>query len=314
MTAFGAEVDLDRLADFVGGALDGTPEADEVRHLVDSDARWASAYSALVVADSAVRDELGALGSRALQVPDEVVARLDAALAGETPTRSVLGPEPTGPGLRGSQAHSSHGPDRTGPGLRGSLHDLGQAREERRRRRHRWTVGLATAAAVIACGVVGVGAFRSIGGPFGGASDTAARNETSSSGAGPAAPGGSASLFVSGNDYNRDTLGQVGQAAAAAGAAEKGGSTPGDRAAGDVPQALERLRDPAARAMCLDAIVREYGGRVTLAEFARFEGAPALIVLVDGARAAAGRRWVVVVGPTCGLGGAIADERYHGPV
>jgi hypothetical protein len=80
---------------------------------------------------------------------------------------------------------------------------------------------------------------------------------------------------------------------------------------GAVPNPLQRLTDPAAQAACLNAITAEYGGRVSVVDFARFEGSPALVVVIDGARIAAGKRLVVVVGPTCGTGNAIADERYR---
>jgi len=53
---------------------------------------------------------------------------------------------------------------------------------------------------------------------------------------------------------------------------------------------------------------------VTTVDFARFEGQPVLVTVIDGTRVAGGRHLVVVVGPDCGLGGAIADERYRGTV
>lgn len=79
-----------------------------------------------------------------------------------------------------------------------------------------------------------------------------------------------------------------------------------------VPEELRRLQDPQARAACLNAVVGEYGGQVALVDYARFEGRPALVVIVDGTRLGAGKRLVVAVGPDCGIGGAIADELYRG--
>ena len=78
-----------------------------------------------------------------------------------------------------------------------------------------------------------------------------------------------------------------------------------------VPTELRRLQDPVARAACLNAVV-EYGGQVALVDYARFEGRPALVVIVDGTRLGAGKRLVIAVGPDCGIGGAIADELYRG--
>src|SRR5262249_21496326 len=69
-----------------------------------------------------------------------------------------------------------------------------------------------------------------------------------------------------------------------------------------------------ARAGCLNAIVREYGGRVALVDFARFEGRPALVVALDDAPLGGGKRLVVVVGPACGQGNAVTDERYRSTV
>ena len=127
MTAF-SDADLDRLADFVGGALDGTPEADDVRRLVSTDTVWAEAYASLVTAEAAVRDELGALGAQAPAVPADVQQRLEAALAAAV----------------------------TAPPADAPVVDLARAREARRQRRNRWTVGLAAAAALLVCGGIGV--------------------------------------------------------------------------------------------------------------------------------------------------------------
>jgi hypothetical protein len=80
-----------------------------------------------------------------------------------------------------------------------------------------------------------------------------------------------------------------------------------------VPDPLRRLADPDNRAACLKAILARYGGTATLLDYARYQGSPALIVLLDGASKAAGRKWVVAVGPDCGSGGAIADQRFSGP-
>jgi hypothetical protein len=79
-----------------------------------------------------------------------------------------------------------------------------------------------------------------------------------------------------------------------------------------VPAELRRLQDPVARAACLNAVVGEYGGQVALVDYARFQGQPALVVIVDGTRIGAGKRLVIAVGPDCGIGGAIADELYRG--
>ncbi|MEV6931523.1 hypothetical protein AB0M46_44505 [Dactylosporangium sp. NPDC051485] len=288
MTAF-SEADLDRLADFVGGALDGTPEADDVRHLVTTDTAWAEAYAALVAADATMRDELHALGAQAPAVPLEVQQRLDAAL-----TEAITAPPADAPVV-----------------------DLDRARQARRQRRGRWIAGLAAAAAVIVCGGVGVQVFRSFG--QGGAQSAAdlphvaaapdARSDSAAGG-----PGASGPVISSGRDYGRGTLGDLarggtGSTANLQGAEGAGtGTAPG---AASVTGPLSRLAGPAARGACLAAITREYGGQVSLVDYAAFEGQPALVVVLDGTRVGAGKRLVVAVGPNCGIGGAIADERYR---
>ncbi|WP_238009619.1 hypothetical protein KZZ52_60070 [Dactylosporangium sp. AC04546] len=302
MTAF-SDADLDRLADFVGGALDGTPEADDVRRLVSTDEAWAEAYAALVTADATVRDGLRSFGSEAAAVPLDVQQRLDAAL------RAAI----------------------TAPPADASVVDLARAREARKRRRQRWMVGLAAAAAVLVCGGVGVQVIRqqSLGGsdsastsglpPQNGPGEAATpanpqlNGGQAESGGTRAAVGGSA-IVVTGRDYAPDTVGQLAQSASAPASPldAKDGSANKTDLAGDVPDPLRRLGDPTARAACLTAITREYGGQVVLVDYARFQGQPALVVILDGTRVGAGKRLVVVVGPDCGIGNAIADERYRG--
>lgn len=303
MTAGGPEVDLDRLADFVGGALDGTPDADAVRHLIASDAGWADAYTALVSADEAVRGHLHALGSEAPAVPDDVLRRLDAALAAAAPPRLKLVPT---------------------------------ERDElaaRRNRRRRWTVGLATAAAVLVCGSVGVVVLQNAPSRQNSATSSADRAgglAAPPKAAAPQASGGTA-LYSTGRDYTPDSLRSLallgGLSAAGRSPAqmqEDNGSGPGNgagKAPGPleateptaIPSGLTPLGVPTTRAACLDVIVAEYGGRVVVVDYALFQGAPALVVLLDGASFAGGGRGVVVVGPRCGTGGAM-DERYKLPV
>ncbi|WP_432833493.1 hypothetical protein [Dactylosporangium sp. CA-092794] len=299
MTAF-SEADLDRLADFVGGALDGTPDADDVRHLVSTDTQWAEAYATLVAADAAVRDELHAFGAEALTVPPDVQQRLDAAL-----TAAI-----------------------SAPPADAAVVDLARAREARKRRRGRWVAGLAAAAAVVVCAGLGVQVLRQ-----GGASDSqstsagpkaaAAPSQNMEAGGPGAAAASDAPVISSGRDYAPGTLGDLSRPLMAADGKsssdlqQNGEAPPGTAAPRAQPGStgvtgpLARLAQPAARAACLSAITREYGGQVVLADYAAFEGQPALVVLLDGTRVGAGKRLVVVVGPDCGLGGAIADERYR---
>ncbi|MET7418001.1 hypothetical protein [Dactylosporangium sp. NPDC005555] len=301
MTMF-SDADFDLLADFVGGALDGTPEADDVRRRVSTDQSWAEAYAALVTAEVAVRDELTALGAEPMVVPADVEQRLNAALQA-----ALIAPQPNA-----------------------AVHDLARAREARRHRRQRWAIGLATAAAVLICGGFGVSL---VVGEQAGNKDAATSSadggngavapQLESNGSAGSANGSrtstraDAAVVASGQDYGPGTVGQVIQASPQAPAMVQDGSSDSttlSRSAkpGSVPEPLRRLLDPVARAACLSAVVREYGGQVALVDYARFEGQPALVVIVDGTRVGAGKRLVIVVGPDCGIGGAIADELYRG--
>ncbi|GAA3280258.1 hypothetical protein Dvina_53810 [Dactylosporangium vinaceum] len=290
MTAF-SEADLDQLADFVGGALDGTPEADHVRHLVSTEESWAEAYAMLVTADAATRDELHALGAEPAVVPPDVAQRLDAALAG-----AIVTPPTDGPVV-----------------------DLARAREARRRRRMRWTAGLAAAAAVLVCGGVGVQVLRDTATNSdkpSAAMPDAGRAEQQTDNAGGVVPaegsaGSGSAVTFSGRDYAPGTVGNLSGQAPQAQSESRNNLSGSAGAAASVPSPLARLADPAARAACLSAITKEYGGQVALVDYAAFQGQPALVVVVDGSRTAAGKRLVVVVGPDCGIGGAIADERYR---
>jgi hypothetical protein len=297
MTASGAPVDLDRLADFVGGALDGTPDADAVRHLITTDSGWAEAYTALMSADELVRGHLNALGSEFPAVPSDVGARLDAALAAAAPPRLKVVPQE-----------------------RDEL-------AERRARRRRWSVGLATAAAVLVCGSVGIAVLRNA--PYSSNSSTSSADQAGGAAAPPKAaapaPSGGPAIYSSGRDYTPDSLRSL-SLPSGLGAAGKspnalqndtGGQSGAGSGAGPlreseptaVPGPLARLGDPAARAACLNAIVAAYGGQVVVADYARFQGQPALVVLLDGASFAGGGRGAVVVGSQCGIGNT-TDERY----
>jgi hypothetical protein len=297
------EVDLDRLADYVGGALDGTPDAATVAQLVATDAGWMSAYEALLSAEAAVRTDLGVLAAEPVTIPDDVAARLDDAFAAEPPLA-----------------------DRRLTALPGGR-DGTKPRTTRRTSRRRWagTVGVAAAVLVFGAGLVSIAPHLNEGSgksatTAGGAQDNAA----STPGEPPAAGRGydvkAGGVRASGFDYDRDSLSALEAKSTAAGQpnAATEGTGPGALSAptapaidpSAVPDALRRLLDAEARAACLKAILAEYGGTVSLLDYARYQGSPALVVLLDGAHQVPDRKWVVVVGPSCGSGGAIADQRY----
>jgi hypothetical protein len=263
------EVDLDRLADYVGGALDGTPDAEAVRELVNSDDAWADAYASLVAADALVRVELRALGGP-VPVPVDVVKKLDRALAeAAVPTATV--------------------------------HHL-----DARRRWRKAAIGLsAAAAAIVIIGLATVAVLRGVHG-------VASSDSAGSTGAmaPQKAAGAPPRVLTSDRDYSAATLGQVGQPSTLSGQGLAGPES--DTGTDNLAGPLVRLTDPTARESCLTAIVGEYGGQVNTVDFARFNGAPALVAVVTGSSRAPGARWIVVVGPACGEGSSGTDERYSG--
>jgi hypothetical protein len=346
-------VDQDRLADFVGGALEGTPDDDAVRALIESDPGWAAAHADLVAATAAVSADLRTVGSRPHAVPDDVAARLDALLrhlesdqqAGTAsltatddapgPARDVGslsatgGPGRTGP--RGSAAAGTRGSAAAGAGGPGGSSRPGGTGPGRRARRMRWAAGLSAAAAVIAFGIGFVSLL-----PGTRSSDSAATApQGADSAGGGAAPeaAGAPTPIANGNDYRPGAFGALGaearsksQATAAAPPGAQGG-TPRQGAAGDapntylddatranIPTELNRLTTAAALQDCLDAIRQLHGGTPSVVEYARFTSRPALVVLLDGSTTGSGRQWVVVAGPDCGLVPGDVDELYNGPL
>jgi hypothetical protein len=296
-------VDLDRLADYIGGALDGTPTEAAVAHLVATDPQWTRAHAALVTADAFVRADLAHLAGEPEPMPDDVVARLSAALAAEPPSDS----RPQLSVLPGGRAA------RTPPPAR---------------RRWRTAIGVAAAMVVLGLGVMNL-APRLTGSRAADESHSSAgRSVTaptpSPSGTDAASTYAAADVNASGSDYNADTLATLGSTSIS----ERGGNPPKSNSGPNVldapsqpsalpirvPDALRPLTEPNARAACLKAIVAQYGGTATLLDYARYQGSPALIVLLEGARGATGRKRVVAVGPRCGAGGAVTDQRYSAPV
>ncbi|GIJ66197.1 hypothetical protein [Virgisporangium ochraceum] len=315
-------VDFDRLADYVGGALDGTPDAAEVRRLVDTDPEWAAAHDTLAAAVSTVAVDLRALGAVVDPVPEAVVARLDDALrhlgSTDDAARPAAEATPGGPPATADRVgrfsppgreRVASGPGGTGPG------------RERRRRTARWAAGLSAAAAVIAFGIGVVATFPT--------TDSGSESTAAGDAAAPAvAPspevaaganaGGAAST---GRDYRAGSFDGLADLAPVPFA---GSDTSRDRtdakaaqvppADGEAPPELARFRSPAAVESCLDAIRRLFGGDVRVTDLARYEGRPAVVVLLDNSVVGGGRPLVVVAGPRCGEIPGDVDEVYHAPL
>lgn len=288
------EVDLDALADYAAGLLDGTPRGAEVARLVATDPTWAGTLAALRAAEPAVRADLAAVAADIEPMPADVVARLDAALQ-ERPVASL--------------AEARH---------RRSLTEAPHRRANTSRRpstsRRRWAAVAAAAAGIVTFGVFGVAALRDSGdAEFAsskpGAADAPARGQDSMGLAAPETPlgAGGPTVTASGLDYQRSMVD-----AWASGGVRKLEDTPNlapgapaETAQANPPAALARLRDPTTLRECLTMISVAVPGRPVSIDYARFEGSAALVVaLAEPTR-------TVVVGPACGLPGSGADLRYQ---
>jgi len=265
------DVDFDLLADYAGGALDGTPAYARVAELVRTDPAWAAALDALRTADALVGADLAGLARAAPPLPDDVAARLDRALAeAGRPVAPVV-----------------------------SLRD-------RRRRRYRVAAAVAVAAAFL--GVVGIGGYALFG-PGESYISSVESDRAKSSAGGAAAPSAerngptadaqppsySVPVTASGTDYTRENLSGV-----------RANGDSGLKAAPlRPPSELSRLTAADALRDCLASVTARYPGDVTLVDYARFEGDPALVIQITQPRDV---RRVVVAGPDCGAAGT--DEKY----
>ncbi|MGW5667332.1 hypothetical protein [Micromonospora sp. NPDC003776] len=317
-------VDHDLLADYVGGALDGTPEQETVARLVEEDAAWRDAYAELVRALDLVDADLAEWAAGpAPEMPLAVADRITAALAGAGPAPADDPPlavpgvdrDPAGArrgtvpaqGTGGSRrvretTRPADGPDRrTGPG----------------RRARRWTrIGVPVAVAAASIAAVGLGLSNLVGtgtGSGGGAGLSA------QDGGKPAAVPRNgtpyrvtAPTMSSGTDYTPERLSGGLSSTLASPSREKDsrpGLAQGERAT--APLGLARLARPGSLDDCLTAIGVEHGAgpiTVDLVDYASFQGLPALVVtFVDPA----GTRWAWASGPECGVPGSGADTRFR---
>ena len=73
--------------------------------------------------------------------------------------------------------------------------------------------------------------------------------------------------------------------------------------AGEAPDGLARLTTPAGLAECLRAVARSYPGVAVVLDYARFDGQPALMIVIQQV----GSSKIIVVGPNCGVSGT--DEK-----
>ncbi|MEU4692040.1 hypothetical protein [Actinoplanes sp. NPDC023714] len=301
-------VDLDLLADYIGGALIGTPDDERVAALVAGDPVWREAYQRLAPGMATVGAMLRDLPAE--PVPDDLANRLDALFSSSSVT--TLPAQVTAADAVGEQA----------PPVPSKVLDLEEARQEARhgraagrrpRRAVRWAAPISVAAGVLA--FAGFGLSRLSGGD---ATD-AGSGESVAGQAAPAMAPAIGEVLQSGFDYDATTLARpiAGLGGASAPSASSSSSdapmiaTDDSRATKVTP--LSRLLEPGALADCLEAIARENGGgpmTVDTVDYATYTGVPALIVRFSAANGG----WAWAVGAACGTPGSDADTLEKLPV
>ncbi|MDG4834740.1 hypothetical protein O7627_36345 [Solwaraspora sp. WMMD1047] len=121
------EVDPDLLADYVGGALTGTPAEATVDRLIAEDPSWERAYAELVHATDAVRVDLAGWAAVPEPMPADIADRLTAALRAEIgPTAGLATSAPTRLGTQPAASTDTEdtaglGTARTGAADRGNM-------------------------------------------------------------------------------------------------------------------------------------------------------------------------------------------------
>ncbi|WP_320068318.1 hypothetical protein [Micromonospora sp. RTGN7] len=338
MTAGGfREVDHDLLADYLGGALDGTPDEAVVARLVEQNPAWAEAHDALAPALARVGEDLATWADLAAEMPLAVADRIAAALAGAgpgtatDPSESVLATHSSGPVGRVDEARPVDGglpalvPSQSSAGSRrpagGSRPTTGPTGVGPGRRGRRWVriagpVALATASVF----AVGLGLNQLVGGTS--QSDSGVHTTMGEHTVPGAAVNGS---FREIGTPRRSGIDWTPEALAAEGAAPRTGPGKSLDRGSTGPVAADESRLPALGGLklltspnglnsCLAAVSAEHGvGLLTvdLVDYARFRGAPALVLrFVDPS----GARWAWVSGPECGVPGSGADTRYRARV
>ncbi|MFG1949656.1 hypothetical protein [Micromonospora sp. NPDC048830] len=333
MTAGGfREVDLDLLADYLGGALEGTPDEALVARLVEQDPAWAQAHAALAPALSRVADDLAAWARPVPEMPLAVADRIAAALAGAGPAAAddtgmvdgAMG-APVAEGTDGTASPAGldtpvavpaqPGPRRAPVGTRPTTgRGTGTGPGRRRRRWARLAGPVAVAAASVVAVGLGMNQFVRSG----------AREDASTVSEAPGAAANSNGSFRtiaapqhSGMDWTPEAL-AGGPSTRAAGPTKLFGQEQGPAPMGaeedkrrPAAAGLDRLAGQDALAACLAAVSVEHGAgplTVEMVDYARFQGAPALVVrFLDPSM----QRWAWVSGPECGVPGSGADTRYR---
>lgn len=278
-----AGVDYDLLADYVGGALEGTPEQERVERLIATSSEWGHAADELAGALHRVQNDLNLLRQTPEPMPDDVAARFEGMF--DRPRRDPL--EPRVVSRRSGQSGSA-----------------------RAKRWKRWAAPVAIVAAAL-----GFFAFANVPSLVMPAMNDSGGNKSSvelSDAAPGAAPQAAAPAptFMTWRMYDRTNLGNWLANGAVPGPAQDTYRSSGEAPTAKVPPPaapLARLTDPFALRQCLDAVNAVLPGRVNSVEYAYFEGDPALVISITSSIG----ELRFVAGANCGPLGP--DERFRTP-
>lgn len=243
MSSADAPVDSELLADYVGGALDGTPEKNHVEQLISSSPQWHRAAQDITAGMHAVSRDLASLRDAPAAMPPDVAARFD----------ELLSSQEMAPVAK-------------------------RARSPRRRRLLRtWAAPVAVAAAALAFfAIVGLPRLATQTGSNAGSAerDTAAGQPQQAM-----APPQPVETITTGRRYDRGSLSQAFSAPSLApGPDIKSGDTRVDSVE-ELPHAL----DPGLRDKCLTEVGTARPGKATRVEFAYFDNQPALVISIVAA-------------------------------
>lgn len=238
-----SSVDHDLLADYLGGALDGTPTYAYVDHLVTTSPEWRRAAAETRAALEAVSADLAGLRDEPLTIPADVASRIGELL--DPPKRDPL---------------AGHIVDRSTP-------------RRKRPRWQRWAAPVAVAAAAVTFFALGRTSLLTTGGGAQTADDAARRGSAEGvpQVAAPAATPEPVPTIRLGQSYDRESLSKR---------RAQNFSSSDNPAAGPEANLMYRLQEPAALRACLDAVALVLPGRPTLVEYATFEGRPAAVISI----------------------------------
>ncbi|WP_117213545.1 hypothetical protein [Allorhizocola rhizosphaerae] len=238
-----ADVDQELLADYLGGALDGTPQKDHVERLVATSPQWRAAAEEMSAALDLVALDLAALRDAPEPMPADIAAQFDELLA--PPKRDPLAARPV-------------------------------ARKAGRKRKwKRWAAPIAVAAAVLA--FFGVGRLPEVASTMSGGSAQDNRGTAESA---PQAdqpmPASAAGIPMvrTGAQYTRGSLGLRNSST------EKAGELSYRSESMPATSPWQRLEQPPALLDCLHVISLALPGRATLVEYAYFDHKPALVISI----------------------------------